>query len=121
MFDGLFSVLQDGKSTWHLYTEDGSEIWHAGPEAEHTDPGMLINESNKGELLHDENGRPFCLFSMTMASPEWTLVREVNMENYEQVVHRVRGAEHLPGRKAGGNPPDGEKRRRRFRRRRGTV
>lgn len=92
VFDGLFSVLQDGKSTWHLYAEDGSEIWHAGPEAEHTDPGMLINESNKGELLHDENGRPFCLFSMTMASPEWTLVREVNMENYEQVVHRVRGA-----------------------------
>ena len=92
VFDDLFSVLHDGKSTWHLYTENRSEIWHTGPEAEHLDPELLISESNKGDLLHDENGRPFCLFSMTMASPEWTLVREVNMENYEQVVHHVRRA-----------------------------
>ena len=99
VFDGLFAVLRDGKSTWHLYTEDGSEIWHAGPdgertapEADHMDPERLISESNRGELLYDDNGRPFCAFSMTMASPEWTLVREVNMGNYEQVVHHVRGA-----------------------------
>jgi serine phosphatase RsbU (regulator of sigma subunit) len=91
VFDDLFSVLNDGKSTWHLYTGNRSEIWHTGPEAEHKDPELLISESNKGNLLYDENGRPFCVFSMTMASPDWTLVREVSMDNYEQVVSRVRG------------------------------
>ena len=92
VFSDLFAVLQDGKSTWHLYTENLSEIWHTGPEEDHMDPERLISESNRGELLYDDNGRPFCAFSMTMASPDWTLVREVNMDNYEQVVHRVRGA-----------------------------
>ena len=91
VFDDLFSVLNDGKSTWHLYTGNRSEIWHTGPEAEHKDPELLISESNKGNLLYDENGRPFCVFSMTMVSPDWTLVREVSMDNYEQVVSRVRG------------------------------
>ena len=91
VFDDLFSVLNDGKSTWHLYTGSRSEIWHTGPEAEHKDPVLLISESNKGNLLYDENGRPFCVFSMTMVSPDWTLVREVSMDNYEQVVSRVRG------------------------------
>ena len=92
VFSDLFAVLQDGKSTWHLYTENLSEIWHTGPEEDRMDPERLISESNRGELLYDDNGRPFCAFSMTMASPDWTLVREVNMDNYEQVVHRVRGA-----------------------------
>ena len=92
VFSDLFAVLQDGKSTWHLYTENLSEIWHTGPEEDRMDPERLISESNRGELLYDDNGRPFCAFSMTMASPDWTLVREVNMDNYVQVVHRVRGA-----------------------------
>lgn len=90
VFDDLFSVLQDGKSTWHLYAEDRTEIWHAGPEEEHPDPDWLISNSNDGTILHDEKGHPFCAFSMTLSFPAWTLVREVSMENYEQTVLRIR-------------------------------
>ena len=90
VFDDLFSALQDGKSSWHLFTEDRTEIYHTGPEEVCEDPERLIGESNGDTILHDENGRPYCSFSMTMKSPRWTLVREVSMENYEQVVHGVR-------------------------------
>ena len=90
IFDDLFSVLQDGKSTWRLFGEDRAEIWHTGPEGTHSDPDLLIRESNTGTILHDEAGRSFCSFSMTLDSPAWTLVREVSMEDYERMVLRVK-------------------------------
>ena len=89
IFDGLFSTLQDGKSTWHLFTADHAEIYHTGKDA-CQNPELLISESNSGTILYDEDDRPFCTFSMTMTSPNWTLLREVSMENYEEVVHTVR-------------------------------
>lgn len=85
IFEKQFSALQDGKSTWHLFTENQTEIYHSGnggcPDSE-----QLIRESNSGEVFHDEDGRPACAFPMTMESPAWTLVREVSMEDYERVV-----------------------------------
>ena len=89
IFDDLFSTLQDGKSTWHLFTADHAEIYHTGKEAGRN-PELLIRESNSGNILYDEDGRPFCTFSMTMTFPNWTLIREVSMEEYEEVVQRVR-------------------------------
>ena len=88
IFDDLFAALQDGKSVWRLFAEDQTEIWHTGEDA-CPDPNLLIGESNSGEVFHDENGRPICSFSMTMDSPEWTLVREVSMEGYERLVGGV--------------------------------
>ncbi|MBP5169062.1 MAG: PP2C family protein-serine/threonine phosphatase [Oscillospiraceae bacterium] len=89
IFDRMFAALQDGNSTWHLFTADQAEIYHTGQES-CLNPDRLISESNSGMIFHDENNRPVCAFSMTMASPTWTMVREVSMENYEQVVHQVR-------------------------------
>ena len=54
------------------------------------DPDRLISESNSGTIFDNEDGKPVCTFSMTMTSPDWILVREVSMENYEQVIRRVR-------------------------------
>ena len=88
IFDDLFAALQDGKSVWRLFAEDQTEIWHTGEDA-CSDPSLLIDQSNTGELFHDENGLPICSFSMAMNDPEWTLVREVSMEGYEQVVGGV--------------------------------
>lgn len=51
---------------------------------------QLISESNSGSVFENEDGQSVCTFSMTMESPDWTLVREVSMENHEQVVSRVR-------------------------------
>ncbi|MBR2571405.1 MAG: PP2C family protein-serine/threonine phosphatase [Clostridia bacterium] len=90
VFDDLFAVLQDGESTWRLFGEDRTEIWRTGSDETHPDPELLIRESNKGTILHDENGHSFCTFSMTLDSPDWTLVREVSMEEYEQMVRHVR-------------------------------
>ena len=89
VFEDLFAAMQDGKSTWHLYTADQSEIYHTGQDV-CSNPERLISESNTGTIFHNENGKPVFTFSMTMTSPDWTLVREVSVENYEQVIHRVR-------------------------------
>ena len=89
IFEKEFSALQDGKSTWHLFTEDGAEICHTG-NGECTDAVQLIRESNSGEIFSNENGLPACAFSMAMESPAWTLVREVSMEDYERVIRGVR-------------------------------
>ena len=89
VFDSLFTALQDGNSTWHLFTADQAEIFHTGEHA-CGNPELLISESNSGNILYDENDRPFCTFSMAMSSPDWMLVREVSMENSERVVRSVR-------------------------------
>ena len=91
IFDRLFATLQNGNSTWHLFTEDQAEIYHTGQD-ECLNPDLLLSESNSGTILRDENNHPVCAFSMKMDSPAWTVVREVSMDNYEQVVHQVRRA-----------------------------
>lgn len=88
VFDELFASLQDGKSSWYLFSEDQTEIWTSGQEA-CSAPEQLIRESNSGEIFYDENGVPAFAFSMSMDSPAWTLVRKVSMENAESVVRGV--------------------------------
>ena len=93
IFEKLFETMQDGKSTWHLFTAEQTEIYHTGQDEDAcSNPERLISESNSETVFNDENGNPVSAFSMTMKSPAWTLVREVPMENYEQVIRRVRGA-----------------------------
>ena len=93
IFEKLFETMQDGKSTWHLFTAEQTEIYHTGQDEDAcSNPERLISESNSETVFNDENGNPVSAFSMTMKSPSWTLVREVPMENYEQVIRRVRGA-----------------------------
>ena len=89
IFANLFSRLQDGNSTWHLFTADHTEIYHIGGDAS-PDPELLIRESNTGNILRGRDGRPFCTFSAALDSPDWLLVREVSMVSYEQVVRSVR-------------------------------
>ena len=96
VFEKLFAARQDAKSTWHLFTSDQTEIYHTGRDA-CLHPDRLISESNSGNIFHDEDGRPVCAFSMTMTSPDWTVVREVSMENNEQVIRRVRSTVCLIG------------------------
>lgn len=88
VFDELFASLEDGKSSWYLFSEDQTEIWYSGQDA-CTAPEMLIRESNSGEIFYDENGVPAFAFSMVMDSPAWTVVRKVSMENAEGVVRGV--------------------------------
>ena len=90
IFEDLFAAMQDGKSTWHLFTGNQTEIYHTGQDS-CTNPEQLIRESNSGTVFHDEKGNPISAFSMTMKSPAWTLVREVSMASYEQLIRRVRG------------------------------
>ncbi len=89
IFEGLFSSLQDRKSTWHLFGEDKTEIYHEGQDR-CTDPDELIRKSNNNKVLHDKDGHAFSAFSKTMENPAWTLIRKVSMEDYEQVVIQVR-------------------------------
>ncbi len=89
IFNKHFSILQDGESTWHLFSADQSEIYHTGNNT-CLNPERLISESNSETIFKDEDGHSVCAFSMTMTSPEWTLVREVSMEAYEQVIRLVR-------------------------------
>ena len=96
VFEKLFAARQDAKSTWHLFTSDQTEIYHTGRDA-CLHPDRLISESNSGNIFHDEDGRPVCAFSMTMTSPDWTVVREVSMENDEKVIRRVRSTICLIG------------------------
>ena len=91
IFEGMFAALQDGQSTWHLFTADQTEIYHTGQEA-CLNPDRLIRESNSGEVFLDENGQSVCAFSMEIPSPAWTVVRRISMESYEQVVRLVRRA-----------------------------
>ena len=91
VFDDLFAVLLDGRSTWHLFTEDQVEFYHTGQEA-CIDPELILGGSTNGTTFRDEKDRLFCAYYMTLQSPSWTLIREVSMENYEQVIVRVRYA-----------------------------
>ena len=91
IFEKLFETMQDGKSTWHLFTAEQTEIYHTGQDA-CSNPERLISESNSETVFNDEKGNPVSAFSMTMTSPAWTLVREVPMGNYEQMIRRVRRA-----------------------------
>ena len=88
VFDDLFAPLQDGKSVWRLFAADQTEIWHTGQDA-CANPRLVIGNSNTGEVFDNGNGHPICSFSMTMTSTAWTLVREVSMEGYEQVISSV--------------------------------
>lgn len=90
VFDEVFASLQDGKTTWHLFTSNMVEIYHSGEEA-CTDPARLFSASNSQTIYRDANGHSFCAFSREMSSPDWMIVREVSMEDYQQVVRRVRG------------------------------
>ena len=96
IFDRQLSALQDGKSTWYLFAKDHAEIFHTG-NGGNTDAELLIRESNSGEIFSDEDGVPSIAFSMTLESPACTLVRKVSMEDYEQVIRRVRGSVMLLG------------------------
>ena len=96
IFQEQVDTLRDGKSTWHLFSADQAEICHTGQE-ECLNPERLISESNSGTIFQNESNQPVCTFSMTMKSPAWTVVREVSMENYEQVVRRVRSSIILLG------------------------
>ena len=89
VFSQLFSSLEDSKSTWRLFTEDGTEFYHTGEEHS-PDPELLIRESNSGSIFRDEDGRALCSFSTTLTSPAWILTREVYMEDYDHVVRNVR-------------------------------
>ena len=89
VFQEQVDTLQDGKSTWRIFSAEWKEICHTG-EAESMNPELLISQSNSGAVFQNENDQPVCTFSMTMDSPAWTVVREVSMESYEQVVHKVR-------------------------------
>ena len=89
VFNGMFSQLQDANSSWHLYTEDGAEIFHSGENAD-MNPERLISESNTGKIFYDENGLPVCSFTETFDSPAWTLVREVSMQSLEKVISNVK-------------------------------
>ncbi len=90
IFEKLFSPMQDGKSTWHLFSSNQTEICHTG-SAEYTDPDLLISKSNNGSTFRNGNDHSVCAFSRTMVSPPWTIVREISMEEYEQVIRRIRG------------------------------
>lgn len=89
VFEKQFSTLQDSKSSWYLFNGDHVEICHSG-EKTCADPERLIRESNNGTIFRNENDEAVSAFSMTMTSPDWTLVREVSMANSVQVVRRVR-------------------------------
>ena len=89
IFDGILAPMQDGNSTWHFFTADQTEFCCTGQSA-CQNPDRLISKSNSGQVFDNEEGAPVCTFSMTMTSPDWTLVREVNMENYEKVIRQVR-------------------------------
>ena len=89
IFTSLFSPLQDGNSSWHLFTEDQIEIAHTGEDA-FLNPEQIIHKSNTGKIYNNENGLPVCSFSVTLDSPAWTLVREVSMQNYMQTVSGFR-------------------------------
>ena len=91
IFDIVFSPIQDGKSTWHLFTADRTEFYHTGEEA-CGDADILITRSNSGQIFDNEEGKPVCTFSIAMTSPNWLLVREISMENYEQMIRQVRTA-----------------------------
>ncbi len=69
IFDSRFAALQDGKSTWRLFTADRTGFYHTGQDA-CRDPDLLIRESNSGKVFQNEEGCPVCAFSMTMISPE---------------------------------------------------
>ena len=88
-FDRLFAALDDNKSTWRIFTADQEELYHTDSDP-CANPERLIRESNSGKVFSDESGRPISAFSMAMPSPQWTLVREVSMEESQQVIHRAR-------------------------------
>ena len=89
VFDKLFAPMQDGKSIWRFFTADQIEFYYTGQDA-CSDPDKLLGSSNTQQIFGNDNGEPVCAFSMAMISPDWTLVREVFMEDYEQVIRRVR-------------------------------
>lgn len=89
IFEGLFEPIQDGKSILHFFTADQTEFCHTGP-SECRRPDILIGNSNSGKVFENEDGTPVFAFSMTMTSPDWTLVREVSMEDNQQLIRRVR-------------------------------
>lgn len=91
IFDIVFLPIQDGKSTWHFFTADHAEFYHTD-EDECLNADSLITMSNSGQIFDNEDGKPICTFSMEMTSPDWLLVREVSMENYERVIRQMRAA-----------------------------
>ena len=91
ILDSIFAPMKDGKSTWRLFTAGQREFYHTGENA-CLSPNRLIANSNSRQVFDSDYGVPVCAFSMTMSSPDWMLVRETSMENYQQVVRRVRTA-----------------------------
>ena len=88
IFLDQFNAMQDRESTWHLFSADRTEICHTRTQP-CTDPDRLISQSNTRKIFVDEDGAQVCSFSMTMSSPDWTVVRVVSMEGYDQMVDQI--------------------------------
>ena len=89
VFEDLFADMQDENSIWHVFTADQTEFYHTG-SSECADPERLLEESNSGSIFESESGIRVCAFSRTMESPDWILVHEASMEDYEQVISDAR-------------------------------
>ena len=96
IFEKIFTSIQNGTSNWYLFTPRKTEIYHTGEES-CMHPDRLINESNTGKIFDDDDGNPICTFSMTLTSPPWTMLRKVDMDDYEllvKVIRRVHDKQH---------------------------
>lgn len=89
IFEKIFTSIQNGTSNWYLFTPRQTEIYHTGEES-CMHPDRLINESNSGKIFDDDDGNPVCTFSMTLTSPPWTMLRKVDMDDYELLVRVIR-------------------------------
>ena len=89
IFEKIFTSIQNGTSNWYLFTPRKTEIYHTGEES-CMHPDRLINESNTGKIFDDDDGNPICTFSMTLISPPWTMLRKVDMDDYELLVKVIR-------------------------------
>ena len=89
IFEKIFTSIQNGTSNWYLFTPRKTEIYHTGEES-CMHPDRLINESNTGKIFDDDDGNPICTFSMTLTSPPWTMLRKVDMDDYELLVKVIR-------------------------------
>ena len=89
IFEKIFTSIQNGTSNWYLFTPRKTEIYHTGEES-CMHPDRLINESNTGKIFDDDDGNPVCTFSMTLTSPPWTMLRKVDMDDYELLVKVIR-------------------------------
>ena len=88
IFQDMFRLMNDENSAIHLFTADKSEFFSSDYRTS-LSPETLLSKKNHGRIIKNGEDGSVCLFAGSLGNPDWTMVREVSMNDYEESIRKI--------------------------------